>query len=125
MVLTLVLLPALAGPLGGESAGLAHAAGGGSLWLTPLSESSRPRSSSARSSTTVEATERARPKTSPAPSPQPQAKLRPPYTPGFVGNGELASQLAEVGVILLMFGVGLHFSIGDLMAGPTAMPATR
>ncbi|RVU20210.1 YbaL family putative K(+) efflux transporter [Methylobacterium oryzihabitans] len=39
-----------------------------------------------------------------------------PYTPGFVGNGELASQLAEVGVILLMFGVGLHFSIGDLMA---------
>ncbi|MEH3144790.1 MAG: YbaL family putative K(+) efflux transporter [Methylobacterium frigidaeris] len=39
-----------------------------------------------------------------------------PYTPGFVGNGELASQLAEVGVILLMFGVGLHFSIGDLMS---------
>ncbi|ACA19276.1 potassium efflux system protein [Methylobacterium sp. 4-46] len=39
-----------------------------------------------------------------------------PHTPGFVGNGELAGQLAEIGVILLMFGVGLHFSIGDLMA---------
>ncbi|MGU3540811.1 YbaL family putative K(+) efflux transporter [Methylobacterium sp. A54F] len=39
-----------------------------------------------------------------------------PYTPGFVGNGELAGQLAEIGVILLMFGVGLHFSIKDLMA---------
>ncbi|MEE7474941.1 YbaL family putative K(+) efflux transporter [Methylobacterium hispanicum] len=39
-----------------------------------------------------------------------------PYTPGFVGNSELAGQLAEIGVILLMFGVGLHFSIGDLMA---------
>ena len=39
-----------------------------------------------------------------------------PHTPGFVGNAELAGQLAEIGVILLMFGVGLHFSIGDLMA---------
>ncbi|WP_407524940.1 YbaL family putative K(+) efflux transporter [Methylobacterium oryzisoli] len=39
-----------------------------------------------------------------------------PYTPGFVGNADLAGQLAEIGVILLMFGVGLHFSIGDLMA---------
>ena len=39
-----------------------------------------------------------------------------PYTPGFVGNSELAGQLAEIGVILLMFGVGLHFSIKDLMA---------
>lgn len=39
-----------------------------------------------------------------------------PYTPGFVGNTELAKQLAEIGVILLMFGVGLHFHIGDLMA---------
>jgi CPA2 family monovalent cation:H+ antiporter-2 len=38
-----------------------------------------------------------------------------PHSPGFVGNVELASQLAEVGVILLMFGVGLHFSPGDLM----------
>ncbi|WP_288587858.1 YbaL family putative K(+) efflux transporter [uncultured Methylobacterium sp.] len=39
-----------------------------------------------------------------------------PHTPGFVGNAELAGQLAEIGVILLMFGVGLHFSIGDLMS---------
>jgi monovalent cation:H+ antiporter-2, CPA2 family len=39
-----------------------------------------------------------------------------PYTPGFVADVGLASQLAEVGVMLLMFGVGLHFSIGDLMA---------
>src|SRR5688572_15680493 len=39
-----------------------------------------------------------------------------PFTPGFVADSGLASQLAEVGVILLMFGVGLHFSIGDLMA---------
>ncbi|WP_019906596.1 YbaL family putative K(+) efflux transporter [Methylobacterium sp. 77] len=46
-----------------------------------------------------------------------------PYTPGFVGNSELASQLAEIGVILLMFGVGLHFSIKDLMAVRTiALP---
>ncbi len=39
-----------------------------------------------------------------------------PYTPGFVADVSLAGQLAEVGVMLLMFGVGLHFSIGDLMA---------
>ncbi len=39
-----------------------------------------------------------------------------PFTPGFVGDEALAGQLAEIGVILLMFGVGLHFSIGDLMA---------
>src|SRR5918995_4335731 len=39
-----------------------------------------------------------------------------PFTPGFVADTGLASQLAEIGVILLMFGVGLHFSIGDLMA---------
>ncbi|MEH3116737.1 MAG: YbaL family putative K(+) efflux transporter [Methylorubrum populi] len=39
-----------------------------------------------------------------------------PFTPGFVGDPALASQLAELGVILLMFGVGLHFSIGDLLA---------
>jgi len=38
-----------------------------------------------------------------------------PHSPGFVGDVNLASQLAEVGVILLMFGVGLHFSPGDLM----------
>jgi CPA2 family monovalent cation:H+ antiporter-2 len=39
-----------------------------------------------------------------------------PFTPGFVADQELAPQLAEVGVILLMFGVGLHFSLRDLMA---------
>jgi CPA2 family monovalent cation:H+ antiporter-2 len=39
-----------------------------------------------------------------------------PYTPGFVADVGLATQLAEVGVMLLMFGVGLHFSIEDLMA---------
>ncbi len=39
-----------------------------------------------------------------------------PFTPGYVGDQLLANQLAEIGVILLMFGVGLHFSIGDLMA---------
>lgn len=39
-----------------------------------------------------------------------------PFTPGFVADAELAAQLAEVGVMLLMFGVGLHFSAADLMA---------
>ncbi len=39
-----------------------------------------------------------------------------PFTPGFVADAALASQLAEIGVILLMFGVGLHFSITDLLA---------
>ena len=39
-----------------------------------------------------------------------------PYTPGFVGDQALAPQLAEIGVILLMFGVGLHFSWRDLMS---------
>ncbi|HEY1071406.1 cation:proton antiporter [Brevundimonas sp.] len=38
-----------------------------------------------------------------------------PYTGGFVADTELAPQLAEIGVILLMFGVGLHFSLADLM----------
>ena len=38
-----------------------------------------------------------------------------PYTPGFVADQALASDLAEIGVILLMFGVGLHFSLRDLM----------
>lgn len=37
-----------------------------------------------------------------------------PFTPGYVANVELAQELAEIGVILLMFGVGLHFSIKDL-----------
>jgi CPA2 family monovalent cation:H+ antiporter-2 len=39
-----------------------------------------------------------------------------PFTPGFVADTHLASQLAEIGVMLLMFGVGLHFSVGDLLA---------
>ncbi len=39
-----------------------------------------------------------------------------PYTPGFVGDAEIAPQLAEIGVILLMFGVGLHFSLRDLLS---------
>ena len=37
-----------------------------------------------------------------------------PYTPGFVADQALADELAEIGVILLMFGVGLHFSLKDL-----------
>ena len=49
-----------------------------------------------------------------------------PFTPGFVGNRELIGELAEIGVILLMFGVGLHFAIKDLLgvrkvAVPTAL----
>jgi monovalent cation:H+ antiporter-2, CPA2 family len=39
-----------------------------------------------------------------------------PATPGFVADLELAAQLAEIGVMLLMFGVGLHFSVDDLLA---------
>jgi CPA2 family monovalent cation:H+ antiporter-2 len=39
-----------------------------------------------------------------------------PATPGFVADISLAGQLAEIGVMLLMFGVGLHFSLADLMA---------
>ena len=39
-----------------------------------------------------------------------------PFTPGYVADSGLASQLAELGIILLMFGVGLHFSISDLLA---------
>ena len=39
-----------------------------------------------------------------------------PFTPGFVADAAMASQLAEIGVMLLMFGVGLHFSLGDLLA---------
>jgi CPA2 family monovalent cation:H+ antiporter-2 len=37
-----------------------------------------------------------------------------PFTPGLVADSGIAQQLSEIGVILLMFGVGLHFSIGDL-----------
>jgi CPA2 family monovalent cation:H+ antiporter-2 len=39
-----------------------------------------------------------------------------PATPGFVADVSIASQLSEIGVMLLMFGVGLHFSINDLMS---------
>src|SRR5215203_6196162 len=39
-----------------------------------------------------------------------------PFTPGFIGDIESISQLAELGVIFLMFGVGLHFSLRDLWA---------
>ncbi len=39
-----------------------------------------------------------------------------PFTPGFVADGNLAAELAEIGVILLMFGVGLHFSLRDLLS---------
>jgi monovalent cation:H+ antiporter-2, CPA2 family len=39
-----------------------------------------------------------------------------PFTPGFVADAGLANELAEIGVILLMFGVGLHFSLRDLLS---------
>src|SRR4249920_2459390 len=39
-----------------------------------------------------------------------------PTTPGFVADLDLSAQLAEIGVMLLMFGVGLHFSIDELLA---------
>src|SRR5688500_4591767 len=39
-----------------------------------------------------------------------------PATPGFVADKDLANQMAEIGVILLMFGVGLHFHVKDLLA---------
>jgi len=39
-----------------------------------------------------------------------------PSTPGFAGDAHVAAQLAEIGVILLMFGVGLHFHLKDLLA---------
>jgi CPA2 family monovalent cation:H+ antiporter-2 len=46
-----------------------------------------------------------------------------PFTPGFVADQALAQELAEIGVILLMFGVGLHFSLKDLVAvAPIAVP---
>lgn len=38
-----------------------------------------------------------------------------PFTPGFVADGAIAGELAEIGVMLLMFGVGLHFSLDDLL----------
>ncbi|HLL10453.1 MAG TPA: YbaL family putative K(+) efflux transporter [Rubrivivax sp.] len=39
-----------------------------------------------------------------------------PATPGFIADAAMAAQLAEIGVMLLMFGVGLHFSVSDLMS---------
>ncbi|MFT3965316.1 MAG: YbaL family putative K(+) efflux transporter [Sphingobium sp.] len=39
-----------------------------------------------------------------------------PWTPGYVADQELANELAEIGIILLMFGVGLHFSLRELLA---------
>lgn len=42
-----------------------------------------------------------------------------PFTPGYVANQHLAEQFAEVGIILLMFGVGLHFHLKDLLAVKT------
>lgn len=39
-----------------------------------------------------------------------------PFTPGFVADNDIATQCAEIGVILLMFGVGLHFHLKDLLA---------
>lgn len=46
-----------------------------------------------------------------------------PFTPGFVADQKIAAELAEIGVILLMFGVGLHFSAKDLLSvGRTAVP---
>jgi CPA2 family monovalent cation:H+ antiporter-2 len=46
-----------------------------------------------------------------------------PFTPGYVADQGIANQLAEIGVILLMFGVGLHFSLEDLLSvGRIAIP---
>jgi CPA2 family monovalent cation:H+ antiporter-2 len=39
-----------------------------------------------------------------------------PFTPGFVADQSLATELAEIGIILLMFGVGLHFSLSELLS---------
>jgi CPA2 family monovalent cation:H+ antiporter-2 len=39
-----------------------------------------------------------------------------PFTPGYVADGRIANELAELGVVLLMFGVGLHFSLKDLLS---------
>lgn len=51
--------------------------------------------------------------------------LAGPFTPGFVADTKLAPELAELGVILLMFGVGLHFSLKDLMAVKADRPDSR
>jgi CPA2 family monovalent cation:H+ antiporter-2 len=42
--------------------------------------------------------------------------LMGPFTPGFVADQNIANELAEIGIILLMFGVGLHFSLKDLLS---------
>jgi CPA2 family monovalent cation:H+ antiporter-2 len=42
--------------------------------------------------------------------------LMGPFTPGYVADQNIANELAEIGIILLMFGVGLHFSLKDLMS---------
>src|SRR5690242_6426983 len=39
-----------------------------------------------------------------------------PFTPGFVADQRMSAELAEIGVALLLFGIGLHFSIADLLA---------
>src|ERR1700749_2353799 len=39
-----------------------------------------------------------------------------PFTPGYVADAHIAQELADLGVILLMFGVGLHFSLKDLLS---------
>ena len=39
-----------------------------------------------------------------------------PFTPGFIADVDLALELADIGIILLMFGVGIHFSLRDLAA---------
>jgi monovalent cation:H+ antiporter-2, CPA2 family len=39
-----------------------------------------------------------------------------PFTPGYVADTGLAQQLSEIGIILLMFGVGIHFSVGELLS---------
>ena len=39
-----------------------------------------------------------------------------PFTPGYVADNDIATQFAEIGIILLMFGVGLHFHLKDLLA---------
>src|SRR5262245_65797986 len=39
-----------------------------------------------------------------------------PFTPGYVADQNIAKDLAEIGIILLMFGVGLHFTLQDLLS---------
>src|SRR5207245_10917730 len=46
-----------------------------------------------------------------------------PFTPGLSADPQIAPELAEIGVILLMFGVGIHFSLPDVWPGPSiALP---